>query len=36
MPVLEAWITNLGKYNENVLACEPLKLPASALEREAR
>lgn len=35
MEILQAWVTNLGKYNEGVLACEPLTLPTSTEEVQA-
>lgn len=35
MEILQAWVTNLGKYNEGVLACEPLTLPTSTEKVQA-
>lgn len=35
MPMIEAYITNLGKYNEGVLAGEFLKLPATMEDLQA-
>ena len=31
--MLEAFVTNLGRYNEGYLNGEPLKLPAANVER---
>lgn len=35
MEILQAWVTNLGKYAEGVLACELLTLPTSTEDVQA-
>ena len=35
MAVIEAYVTNLGKYNEGELASEPLKFPTTTEEVQA-
>ena len=33
--IFEAYVTNLGKYNERELLSEPLKFPAATVEGQA-
>lgn len=35
MAFIEAYVTNLGKYNEGELASEPLKFPTTTEEVQA-